>query len=200
MLDFTTVNAEVLPPSRHIKLEFIDKIGSYYGFRFDVIGTPPGDITNCRNVPLHAQKSEKGVAYNVNCCFTLNFHVCLDCPVLETGDIAQTTSLVMGIVNDEAATWAGDTFTRCFNVTELSRNISLDFELSSLFLLTGVDTRGSANISGIQVEYGLSVDNLTTYYDDRLSTSVSRISPLSLSAGRLTKHTITNNYEHTKRV
>ena len=120
--------------------------------------------------------------------------------MLESGNVASTTALVLGNVTDEATTWAGDTFNRCFNVTELSNSISLDFELSSLFLLTGVDTRGSVNISAIQVEYGLSVDNLTTYYDDRLSTSVSRISPLSLSAGRLTKHTITNNYEHTKRV
>ena len=102
--------------------------------------------------------------------------VCLDCPMLESGNVASTTSLVLSNVTDEATTWAGDTFNRCFNVTELSNSISLDFELSSLFLLTGVDTRGSVNISGIQVEYGLSADSLTTYYDDRLSTSVSRIS------------------------
>lgn len=48
MLDFTTANVQVMPPSRLIKLEFIDKMGSYYGFRFDLIGKPPGKVTHIR--------------------------------------------------------------------------------------------------------------------------------------------------------
>ena len=94
-----------------------------------------------------------------------------DCPAIDP-----TTDLLTTPSTDGSASmsdWSDDvTFSRCFSESELSAGVTLSFELSTLFLVTSIDTHGTSDVSAVRVEYGLSDVNMTTYYDERLETNV----------------------------
>ena len=95
--------------------------------------------------------------------------------MLEPSRVSNITSLLENNVTAESAEdWSGGRFTRCLDAAELNASVTLHFELSSLFLLTGVDTRGSTGVAGVRLEYGLTADTLSTYSDERLGTDVRR--------------------------
>ena len=94
--------------------------------------------------------------------------------MLEPSRVSNITSLLGDNVTAESAE-AGNSFTRCLDAAELNASVALHFELNSLFLLTGVDTRGSSDgVAGVRLEYGLTSDTLSTYRDERLGTDVRR--------------------------
>ena len=96
--------------------------------------------------------------------------------MLEPSRVSNITSLLENNVTVESAEdWSGSRFTRCLDAAELNASVALHFELNSLFLLTGVDTRGSSDgVAGVRLEYGLTADTLSTYRDERLGTDVRR--------------------------
>ena len=86
-------------------------------------------------------------------------------------DVTFNTSSTLGSAS--MSDWSdSDTFSRCSNNSDLTDGVALSFELSTLFLVTSIDTHGTSDVSAVRVEYGLSDVSMITYYDERLETNV----------------------------
>jgi len=99
-----------------------------------------------------------------------------DCDALPVSKIVNTTMPGFEDLDGEEVFYAdGRHYSTCLDASQLSTaNLFVaNFQFSSLFLFTAIDFQNSSNVDGIRVEYGISEDNLTTYYDERLSTDVS---------------------------
>ena len=94
-----------------------------------------------------------------------------ECPTIDPTIDLLTTSSSVGSAS--MSDWSDDvTFSRCFSESELSAGVTLSFELSTLLLVTSIDTHGTSDVSAMRVEYGLSDVSMITYYDERLETNV----------------------------